>query len=84
LLAAIGRAGLKNLCVEDVSLYLNDVLIAVNGARAPEYTEAQGQVAMAPTELTIRIDLKRGASSSRVWTTDFSYDYVRINAEYRT
>jgi glutamate N-acetyltransferase/amino-acid N-acetyltransferase len=39
---------------------------------------------MAPTELTIRIDLKRGASSSRVWTTDFSYDYVRINAEYRT
>jgi glutamate N-acetyltransferase/amino-acid N-acetyltransferase len=84
LLAAIGRAGLNNLRVEDVSLYLNDVLIAVNGARAPEYTEAQGQIAMAPPEVTIRVDLKRGASSSRVWTTDFSYDYVRINAEYRT
>ena len=84
LLAAIGRAGLKNLCVEDVSLYLNDVLIAVNGARAPDYTEAKGQAAMASSELAIRVDLNRGATSSRVWTTDFSYEYVRINAEYRT
>lgn len=84
LLAAIGRAGLKNLCVEDVSLYLNDVLIAVNGARAPDYTEAKGQAAMASPELAIRVDLNRGATSSRVWTTDFSYEYVRINAEYRT
>ena len=84
LLAAIGRAGLKSLCVDDVSLYLNDVLIAVNGARAPDYTEAKGQAAMAGPELTICVDLNRGVASSCVWTTDFSYDYVRINAEYRT
>lgn len=84
LLAAIGRAGLKNLCIADVSLYLNDVLIAVNGARAPDYTETKGQAAMAADELTIRVELNRGGASGCVWTTDFSYDYVRINAEYRT
>ena len=84
LLAAIGRAGLKNLRVEDVSVYINDVLVATNGARAPDYTEAKGQAAMASSDLVVRINLNRGATSSRVWTTDFSYGYVRINAEYRT
>lgn len=84
LLAAIGRAGLSNVVVEDVGVYINGVLIAENGARAASYTEAQGVAAMAPTDLVIRVTLGRGQATSTVWTTDFSYDYVKINAEYRT
>jgi len=84
LLAAIGRAGLSNLVVEDVGVYINDVLIAENGARAASYTEEQGVAAMVPADLTIRVTLDRGEAVTTVWTTDFSYDYVKINAEYRT
>lgn len=84
LLAAIGRAGLANLVVEDVGVYINEVLIAENGARAASYTEEQGAAAMAPSDLVIRVTLGRGDACSTVWTTDFSYDYVKINAEYRT
>lgn len=84
LLAAIGRSGVSDLQVERVGLYLNDVLIAEGGCRAQSYTEAQGVAAMAPEEITVRVELNRGAASVAVWTTDFSYDYVRINAEYRT
>ncbi len=60
------------------------MLIAENGCRAASYTEEQGVAAMAPAEIVIRVELDRGESSATVWTTDFSYDYVRINAEYRT
>lgn len=84
LLAAIGRAGIADLDVERVAVYLNDVLIAENGCRAASYTEEQGVAAMAPEDITVRVELHRGAASATVWTTDFSYDYVRINAEYRT
>jgi glutamate N-acetyltransferase / amino-acid N-acetyltransferase len=84
LLAAIGRAGLSELEVERVGLYLNDVLIAEGGCRAPSYTEEQGVAAMAPADIVIRVELGRGNASAIVWTTDFSYDYVRINAEYRS
>lgn len=84
LLAAIGRAGLRELDVDLVSVYLNDVLIAENGCRASSYTEELGAAAMAPEDIVIRVELQRGNSSEQVWTTDFSYDYVRINAEYRT
>jgi glutamate N-acetyltransferase/amino-acid N-acetyltransferase len=84
LLAAIGRAGLDQLDVNRVAVYLNEVLIAENGCRAESYTEQQGVAAMAPEDITIRIELQRGESSATVWTSDFSYDYVRINAEYRT
>ncbi len=84
LLAAIGRAGLPGLQVERVGLYLNDVLIAENGCRAASYTEAQGVAAMAPEDIVIRVELGRGEAAAVVWTTDFSYDYVRINAEYRS
>lgn len=84
LLAAIGRAGLPQLQVERVGLYLNEVLIAENGCRAVSYTEEQGVAAMQPEDIVIRIELQRGDDSAAVWTTDFSYDYVRINAEYRT
>ncbi len=84
LLAAIGRAGLPELQVERVALYLNDVLIAEGGCRAASYTEAQGVAAMAPADIVIRVELGRGEATAAVWTTDFSYDYVRINAEYRS
>lgn len=84
LLAAIGRAGLPQLDVNQVALYLNDVLIAEQGCRAVSYTEEQGIAAMAPDEIVIRVELNRGDASAAIWTTDFSYDYVRINAEYRT
>jgi glutamate N-acetyltransferase/amino-acid N-acetyltransferase len=84
LLAAIGRAGLADLEVDRVAVFLNEVLIAENGCRAVGYTEAQGIEAMAPAAITIRVELQRGESQATVWTTDFSYDYVRINAEYRT
>ena len=84
LLAAIGRAGVEDLDVNKVGVYLNDVLIAEQGCRASSYTEAQGVTAMSPEEIVIRIELHRGVAEASVWTTDFSYDYVRINAEYRT
>lgn len=84
LLAAIGRAGLSDLDVAQVGVYLNEILIAENGCRAASYTEEQGVAAMAPEAITIRIELHRGVADASVWTTDFSYDYVRINAEYRT
>ena len=84
LLMAIGRADIPELEVESVRLYLNEVLIAAGGCRAASYTEEQGVVAMAPEEIVIRVELERGAATAAVWTTDFSYDYVRINAEYRS
>ena len=84
ILAAIGRAGLPDLRVEGVALYLNEVLIAEHGGRAASYTEEQGVAAMAPADVVIRVELGRGEATASVWTTDLSYDYVRINAEYRT
>ena len=84
ILAAVGRAGVSELDVEAVSLSLNGVLIAEKGARAETYTEDAGVSAMAPEDLVITIDLGRGNKSATLWTTDFSYDYVKINAEYRT
>ncbi|MFL3653717.1 MAG: bifunctional glutamate N-acetyltransferase/amino-acid acetyltransferase ArgJ [Halioglobus sp.] len=84
LLMAIGRADIPKLDVENVRLYLNDVLIAEGGCRAASYTEEQGVAAMAPENIVIRVELERGAARATVWTTDFSYDYVRINAEYRS
>ena len=84
ILAAVGRSGVSELDVEAVSLSLNGALIAEKGARAESYTEEAGVAAMAPEDLVITIDLGRGEKSATLWTTDFSYDYVRINAEYRT
>jgi glutamate N-acetyltransferase/amino-acid N-acetyltransferase len=84
ILAAVGRAGLENLALNDIHIYLGGVCIVRNGGRAPDYTEAQGQQVMSQEEITVRIELNRGDCNTRVWTCDFSYDYVRINAEYRT
>ena len=88
ILAAVGRAGVENLDVSRVSVHLNDVLIVEAGGRAASYTEAAGEQAMMPEDITIQISLDRGAPEKTVtetiWTTDLTYEYVRINAEYRT
>jgi glutamate N-acetyltransferase/amino-acid N-acetyltransferase len=84
ILAAVGRAGIPNLQVERVNIFLEDVCIVVAGRRAPDYREEQGRAVMAREEITVRVELGRGEGSARVWTCDLSYDYVRINAEYRT
>jgi len=84
LLAAIGRAGVVDLDIEAVSLSLNGTPIAERGARAPGYSEEQGVAAMAPEEINVTVDLGRGDARATVYTSDLSYDYVRINAEYRT
>lgn len=84
ILAAIGRAGVADLNVNLVQLQLNGVLIAQQGARATTYNEELGQQAMASEDIEIQVSLHRGQASETVWTTDLSYDYVRINAEYRT
>ena len=84
ILAAIGRAGLSELDTRAVTIRINGVLIAENGARAASYTEVQGQEAMDPTDLVVEVALSRGDEQAVIWTTDLSYDYVKINAEYRT
>jgi glutamate N-acetyltransferase/amino-acid N-acetyltransferase len=84
ILAAIGNADVEDLDVSKVSLYLGDVLVAENGARAASYTEEQGRRAMKPAEIAMRVTLGRGVDSGTVWTCDFSYDYVKINADYRS
>jgi len=83
-LAAIGRAGIDDLDVARVALFLNEVLIAEGGCRAASYSEEQGVAAMAPEDIVLRVELGRGDAAATVWTSDFSYDYVKINAEYRT
>lgn len=84
LLAAIGRADVPELDVDRVELRINGVLIAEAGGRAAGYTEEQGAAAMAADDIHIQVLLQRGEQSASVWTSDLSYDYVRINAEYRT
>lgn len=84
ILAAIGYAGVADLDVDLIKLYLGDVLVAEKGGRAASYTEAAGAAVMTEAEITIRVMLNRGDASATVWTCDFSYDYVKINAEYRT
>jgi glutamate N-acetyltransferase/amino-acid N-acetyltransferase len=84
ILAAVGRAGVEGLRVEGVRIALNEVLIVEGGGRAASYTEEAGQAAMAEAEIEVRIELGRGGREATVWTSDLSYDYVRINAEYRT
>ncbi len=84
ILAAIGYAGVMDLDVDTLQVYLGDVLVAEKGGRAATYTEAQGAAVMQEAEITVRVVLNRGAVNATVWTCDFSYDYVKINAEYRS
>jgi glutamate N-acetyltransferase/amino-acid N-acetyltransferase len=84
ILAAIGYAGVKNLEVEKIQVWLDDVQICKDGGAAADYTEAEGARVMAQTEITIRVDLGRGQAKDTVYTCDLSYDYVKINADYRS
>jgi glutamate N-acetyltransferase/amino-acid N-acetyltransferase len=84
ILAAIGYAGVDDLDVSKLKVYLDDVLVAENGGRAASYQEADGQRVMQQSDITIRVQLNRGAVDATLWTCDFSYDYVKINASYRS
>ena len=84
IVAAIGYAGVPDLDATKVRVHLNDVLIVENGGRAASYTEEQGQAVMKGEDIVIRINLGRGSVAETVWTTDLSYEYVRINADYRS
>jgi glutamate N-acetyltransferase/amino-acid N-acetyltransferase len=80
----VGRAGVENMDLDKVQLYLGDVCIVENGGRAASYTEQAGQAVMNKEEITVTVRLGRGTATQEVLTCDFSYDYVKINAEYRS
>jgi len=84
ILAAVGYAGISDLDVSGVDVFLDDVQVAQGGGLHAAYTEAQGAAVMAKSEITIRIELGRGSARDTVWTCDFSHDYVSINADYRS
>ena len=84
IVAAIGYAGVDRLDANKVVVHLNDVLIVENGGRAATYTEEQGQAVMNQAEIAININLGRGDACETLWTTDLSYEYVKINADYRS
>ena len=84
ILAAIGYAGIESLDITKIQLFLGNVLVVEKGGRAISYTETQGQEVMKHPEISMRILLNRGNANATIWTCDFSYDYVKINADYRT
>ena len=84
ILAAVGYAGIADLDQTRIDLYLDDLLVAKNGGRHPGYVEADGQRVMKQSEITVRVLLGRGSARDTVWTCDLSYDYVKINANYRS
>ena len=84
IIMAIGKAGVDGLDPARVGVRLDDVILLENGEPHPDYEEACGAAVVAKPEFTIGVDLGRGEARARIWTCDFSYDYVRINAEYRT
>ncbi|MBW7926321.1 MAG: bifunctional ornithine acetyltransferase/N-acetylglutamate synthase, partial [Burkholderiaceae bacterium] len=84
ILAAIGYAGIADLDVDRVDLFLDEVHVATRGGRHPAYREEDGQRVMKKDEIRIRVLLDRGEASTTVWTCDLSHDYVSINADYRS
>ncbi len=84
ILAAIGYAGVDDLDVSKLNLYLDDVWVAKNGGRNPDYHEEDGKRVMKQSEITVRVKLARGDAAATVWTCDLSHDYVSINADYRS
>ena len=84
ILAAVGYAGIADLDQTTIDLFLDDVHVAKNGGRNPDYREEDGQRVMKQSEITVRVDLHRGRATTTVWTCDLSYDYVKINADYRS
>jgi len=84
ILAAVGYAGVDDLDVSKLDLYLDDVLVAKSGGRNPDYKEEDGQRVMKQAEILVRVVLGRGDAEATVWTCDLSHDYVSINADYRS
>ena len=84
ILCAVGYAGIDDLEQTDIDLFLDDVHVAREGGRHPDYREEDGQRVMQQSEITVRVDLHRGDASTTVWTCDLSHDYVKINADYRS
>ncbi len=84
ILAAVGYAGIDDLDQSLIDLYLDEVLVARAGGRHAQYQEADGARVMKQSEITVRVLLGRGSASETIWTCDFSYDYVKINADYRS
>lgn len=84
ILAAVGRAGIADLDIDNIRIFLDDICIVSEGGRDAAYQETMGQQVMSQDEITIRVELNRGEQQATVWTSDLSYDYVKINAEYRT
>jgi glutamate N-acetyltransferase / amino-acid N-acetyltransferase len=84
ILAAVGYAGIDDLDQTKIDLYLDNVNVATKGGRNPAYQESEGQRVMKQSEITVRVVLGRGLISETVWTCDLSYDYVKINADYRS
>ena len=84
ILAAIGRAGVENLDVSRIDIYLDSVPIVKHGGLAPGYHEALGQSVMNQEDITLHVELGRGDVRELVWTADLSEEYVRINASYRS
>jgi len=84
ILAAVGYAGIADLDQTRIDLFLDDVHVVEGGGRRPSYREEDGQRVMKKSEITVRVGLGRGAHATTIWTCDFSYDYVKINADYRS
>ena len=84
ILAAVGRSKVTGISIENIDIYLNNLQIITSGEQSLDYTESRGSAEMKKSEITIRIDLGDANTTESVWTTDLSYDYVKINAEYRT
>jgi len=84
ILAAVGNAGLEDLNIDNISIYLDDICIVENGCRSETYTEEKGKKVMLQEEIKLSVYLDRGESKEEVWTTDLSHEYITINAEYRT
>jgi glutamate N-acetyltransferase/amino-acid N-acetyltransferase len=84
ILAAVGYAGIDDLDQTTIDLFLDDVHVAREGGRHPDYREEDGQRVMKQSEITVRVHLHRGDATTIVWTCDLSYDYVKINADYRS
>ena len=84
ILACVGRAGVENLDLDALQIYLDETCIVENGGRAPSYTEEQGQAVMNQEDILIHVVLNRGEVTESVWTTDLSKEYVAINADYRS
>ena len=84
ILAAVGYAGIADLDQTLIDLFLDDVAVVRAGGRLPTYREEDGQRVMKQSEITVRVDLHRGAAQATVWTCDLSHDYVKINADYRS